>query len=122
MFENKEKSASVKILELRTGERDIVQQIKYLQNELITSYNQKRLTKRAPDAGDSAHIPSSFLRLILFLAGRLRRPRPSAGNACRWQELAVNLWVGFSKISWFTNWRFESCKSGFWFLAKVLVQ
>ena len=42
------------------------------------------LTKRAPDAGDSAHIPSSFTRLIIFLAGRLRRPRPSAGNASRW--------------------------------------
>ena len=42
------------------------------------------LTKRAPDAGDSAHIPSIFLRLIIFLAGRLRRPRPSAGNANRW--------------------------------------
>jgi hypothetical protein len=41
-------------------------------------------TKRAPDAGDSAHIPGSFLRLIIFLAGRLRRPRPSAGNANRW--------------------------------------
>ncbi len=41
-------------------------------------------TKRAPDAGDSAHIPSSFTRLILFLAGRLRRPHPSAGNAYRW--------------------------------------
>ena len=41
-------------------------------------------TKRAPDAGDSAHIPSSFTRLIIFLAGRLRRPRPSAGNANRW--------------------------------------
>jgi len=41
-------------------------------------------TKRAPDAGDSAHISSSFLRLIIFLAGRLRRPRPSAGNANRW--------------------------------------
>ena len=40
-------------------------------------------TKRAPDAGDSAHIPSSFLRLFIFLAGRLRRPRPSAGNANR---------------------------------------
>ena len=39
-----------------------------------------RLTKRAPDAGDSAHIPSSFPRLSIFLAGRLRRPRPSAGN------------------------------------------
>jgi len=43
-----------------------------------------RLTKRAPDAGDSAHIPGSFTRLSLFLAGRLRRPRPSAGNANRW--------------------------------------
>ena len=42
-----------------------------------------RLTKRAPDAGDSAHIPGSFLRLFIFLAGRLRRPRPSAGNASR---------------------------------------
>ena len=41
-------------------------------------------TKRAPDAGDSAATPSSFLRRSLFLAGRLRRPRPSAGNACRW--------------------------------------
>jgi hypothetical protein len=44
----------------------------------------RRPTKRAPDAGDSAHIPSSFLRLIIFLVGRLRRPRPSAGNANRW--------------------------------------
>ena len=43
-----------------------------------------RLTKRAPDAGDSAAISSSFLRLIFFLVGRLRRPRPSAGNANRW--------------------------------------
>ena len=42
-------------------------------------------TKRAPDAGDSAHITSSFLRLGIFLAGRLRRPRPSAGNANRWK-------------------------------------
>ena len=41
-------------------------------------------TKRAPDAGDSAAISGSFLRLIIFLAGRLRRPRPSAGNANRW--------------------------------------
>jgi|GEM_PF-2879006 len=47
---------------------------------------QQRPTKRAPDAGDSAHIPSSFLRLIIFLAGRLRRPRPSAGNAHRYMQ------------------------------------
>ncbi len=40
-------------------------------------------TKRAPDAGDSAAISSIFLRLSIFLAGRLRRPRPSAGNANR---------------------------------------
>ena len=50
------------------------------------SSKKRRPTKRAPDAGDSAHIPSSFLRLSIFLAGRLRRPRPSAGNANRWQE------------------------------------
>ena len=44
----------------------------------------KRPTKRAPDAGESAAISSSFTRLIIFLVGRLRRPRPSAGNANRW--------------------------------------
>ena len=43
-----------------------------------------RPTKRAPDAGDSAQISGSFLRLSIFLVGRLRRPRPSAGNANRW--------------------------------------
>ena len=42
-----------------------------------------RPTKRAPDAGDSAQISSSFLRLVIFLVGRLRRPHPSAGNANR---------------------------------------
>jgi hypothetical protein len=47
------------------------------------------LTKRAPDAGDSAHISSSFLRLIIFLAGRLRRPRPSAGNANRCEKVGL---------------------------------
>jgi len=48
-------------------------------------------TKRAPDAGDSAAFPSLFLRLILFPIGRRSAARPSAGNANRWQELAVNL-------------------------------
>ena len=43
-----------------------------------------RPTKRAPDAGDSAHIPSIFLRLSIFQVGRLRRPCPSAGNAICW--------------------------------------
>ena len=42
-------------------------------------FGKKRPTKRAADAGDSVAISSSFLRLIIFLAGRLRRPRPSAG-------------------------------------------
>ena len=46
--------------------------------------HERGLTKRAPDAGDSAAISSSFLRRFIFLAGRLRRPRPSAGNANRW--------------------------------------
>ena len=35
-----------------------------------------RPTKRAPDAWDSAQIPSSFLRLFIFLVGWLRRPLP----------------------------------------------
>ena len=49
---------------------------------------QFRPTKRAPDAGDSAAIPSSFLRLSIFLAGRLRRPHPSAGIPYRgrWRQ------------------------------------
>ncbi len=51
--------------------------------------NKPRLTKRAPDAGDSAQISGSFTRLSLFLAGRLRRPRPSAGNANRWAAKSV---------------------------------
>ena len=47
----------------------------------------RRPTKHAPDAGDSMHIPSIFLRLVIFLAGRLRHPRPSTGNANRWAAL-----------------------------------
>ena len=30
-------------------------------------------TKRALGAGNSVHIPSSFLRLSIFLAGRMRK-------------------------------------------------
>jgi len=44
----------------------------------------KRLTKRAPDAGESGAIPSLFLRLIFFPVGRRPAARPSAGNANRW--------------------------------------
>ncbi len=50
----------------------------------LCAFTKRRPTKRAPDAGDSAQISGSFTRLIIFLAGRLRRPRPSAGNANRW--------------------------------------
>ena len=35
------------------------------------------LTKRAPDAGDSAPFSGIFLRLSLYLVGRLRRPAPA---------------------------------------------
>ena len=42
------------------------------------------LTMRAPDAGDSALFFKQFSHLSLSLVGRLRRPRPSAGNANRW--------------------------------------
>jgi len=48
-------------------------------------------TKRAPDAGDSGAIPSIFPRLSIFPVGRRSAARPSAGNANRWQELALNL-------------------------------
>ena len=47
----------------------------------------QRLTKRAPDAGDSAHTSSSFTRLSLFLVGRLRRPRPAqVTQTVGWQD------------------------------------
>ncbi len=46
--------------------------------------NKSKLTKRAPDAGDSGAIPSLFLRLIIFPVGRRPSARPSAGNANRW--------------------------------------
>ncbi len=43
----------------------------------------KRLTKRAPDAGDSARFSSLSLRLSIFPVGRRPAARPSAGNANR---------------------------------------
>jgi len=52
-------------------------------NSILVFHN-SRPTKRAPDAGESGEISSSFTRLVIFLVGRLRRPRPSAGNANRW--------------------------------------
>jgi hypothetical protein len=66
----------------------------------IEPFTTSRRTKRAPDAGDSAHIPNSFTRLSLFLAGRLRRPRPSAGNAIRWHApyKTVKLGKSYEKL------------------------
>ncbi len=72
-----------------------------MNNKKAVIHINQRPTKRAPDAGDSAAISNSFLRLIIFLAGRLRRPRPSAGNANRWQELSFSA----SKIKLCFNWR-----------------
>jgi hypothetical protein len=50
----------------------------------------------APEVWDSAQIPGSFLRLFIFLAGRLRRPRPSTGNANRWAEIKDRLGLDVS--------------------------
>ncbi len=54
-------------------------------------------------ASRRAQISSSFTRLFIFLAGRLRRPRPSAGNANRWAfpfqtHIYMNL-PSFSKLT-----------------------
>ena len=64
--------------------------MEYIIPPLKVRVKNRRPTKRAPDAGDSAAISSSFTRLSIFLVGRLRRPRPSAGNANRW---AVSLGI-----------------------------
>ena len=62
------------------------QQNRKASNNLQTLYtlSKPRLTKRAPDAGDSGAIPSLFLRLSIFPVGRCPAARPSAGNANRW--------------------------------------
>ena len=41
------------------------------------SSNQQRPTKRAPDAGDSAHIPSSFHALAFFWLDGFAVPTPA---------------------------------------------
>jgi len=46
-----------------------------------------RLTKRAPDAGESVQISSIFLRLSIFPVGQRPAARPSAGNANRWAAI-----------------------------------
>jgi len=60
----------------------IVETISIIQNTV--SSKSSRLTKRAPDAGDSGAIPSLFLRLSILPVGRRPAARPSAGNANRW--------------------------------------
>jgi|CXWL01.1.fsa_nt_gi hypothetical protein len=62
-------------------------------------------TKRAPDAGESAQISSSFLRLSSFPVGRLRRPRPSAGNANRWAGACGKSFARFPELACLSNWR-----------------
>ncbi|MBK9924557.1 MAG: hypothetical protein IPP66_04620 [Anaerolineales bacterium] len=41
-------------------------------------------TPRAADMWGFCTHPKHFSRLISFLAGRLRRPRPCVSNASRW--------------------------------------
>jgi hypothetical protein len=69
-------------------------------------------TKRAPDAGDSAAISGSFPRLIIFLAGRLRRPRPSAGNANRWARSNKLKIMNSMDDKMFSN--HQKSRSSFW--------
>jgi hypothetical protein len=56
-------------------------------SEKKSTCEKSRPTQRALDAGVSAHIPSSFLRLSLFPLGRGSPVRPSASNANRWAAL-----------------------------------
>jgi len=56
----------------------------------MRSLQDRNPTKRAPDAGDSGAIPSSFLRLSIFPVGRRSAARPSAGNANRWAAVLHN--------------------------------
>jgi len=68
--------------------------VRALLRYIIRNKNEKsRLIKRAPRfaflTGRTAWrwvcaISSNFPRLFLFLAGRLRRPHPSAANASHW--------------------------------------
>src|SRR3990167_4797630 len=61
-----------------------------------------KLTKRAPDAGESGAIPSLFLRLSIFPVGRRSAARPSAGNANRWHAPCIkeqNHHIYFNKRS-----------------------
>jgi len=51
-------------------------------NEFCTTKNAQQSVHLT--LGILAKISSIFLRLSIFPVGRLRRPRPSAGNANRW--------------------------------------
>ena len=83
----KVKLSSVKLGESKNNSKLCVkfyQDSSYVFIWMSSLAQQKRPTKRAPDAGDSVQISSIFTRLIIFPVGRLRRPHPSAGNANRW--------------------------------------
>ena len=43
----------------------------------VVLHNTKRLTKRAPDAGDSAHIPSLFYAFSFFWLDGFAVPAPA---------------------------------------------
>jgi len=66
---------------------------------------QPHLTKRAPDAGDSAAFSSIFLRLSIFPVGRRSAARPSAGNANRWATQVQNqIHLGFTSfVLWLSS-------------------
>ena len=48
-----------------------------LQRDPSSSCSELRPTKRAPDAGNSAHIPSSFLRQSIFWLDGFAVPAPA---------------------------------------------
>ena len=59
--------------------------------QLVSLQGQPRLTKHAPDAGDSAQISSSFLRLSIIPGGRHSAAHPSAGIP--YGDDGANRWV-----------------------------
>ena len=67
--------------------------------EISSLFVKSRLTKRAPDAGDSGAIPSLFLRLSIFPVGQRPAARPSAGNANRWAVLNFSRFTIFLAVA-----------------------
>ncbi len=63
---------------------NILISIKVLHLLINTAQQNTHLTLGTAQRARARFASSIFLRLFIFLAGRLRRPRPSAGNANRW--------------------------------------